>query len=305
MTCDVCGAKGDPAVTTGVRDHVTHEAFSLERCKSCGFTRTAPVPASLDRYYPERYRRYGRLSSLVLRTLFRRRVSAWLSRLPARGRALELGSGTGWMLEALRAAGWDAAGTERTAEAARIAATSGAEVRVGGLEAFPPEPVFDLVVMFHVLEHLADPAGALRDAAARLRPGGVLLLGLPNVASWQSHMSGRNWMHLDVPRHLVHFSPATITRALGANGFRVERIGFRSYEHDPLGWVQSWLNMLGFEQDLILKKLTRLETSSGVGATLAALALAVPLSIIAWPLAALSWARGAGAIMEVRAIRDA
>lgn len=304
MTCDVCGAQGEPAVTTGARDQVTHETFRLLRCRRCGFTRTDPVPASLDEYYPERYRRYGRLSSLVLRTLFRRRVSAWLSRLPARGRALELGSGTGWMLEALRDAGWDAAGTERTAEAARIAASSGAEVRVGGLEAFPTEPVFDLVVMFHVLEHLEDPIGAIRDAAARLRPGGVLLLGLPNIAGWQSRMSGRHWMHLDVPRHLVHFSPDAIGRALGATGFRVDRVSFRSYEHDPLGWVQSWLNMLGFEQNLIIKRLTRLPVTSGAGGTIAAFALAVPLGIIAWPIAFASWAFGAGAIMEVRAVRE-
>ena len=305
MTCAICGSTGEPIVTTGVGDHVTHETFRLLRCKACGFTRTDPVPPSLDAYYPERYRRYGRLSSLILRSLFRRRVSAWLARLPSRGRALELGSGTGWMLEALRAAGWDAAGTERTADAARIAAdASGADVRVGGLEAFPAEPVFDLVVMFHVLEHLADPMAALRGAAERLRPGGVLLLGLPNIASWQSRVTGRHWMHLDVPRHLVHFSPHTIALATQQAGLRVETIGFRSYEHDPLGWVQSWLNVLGFEQDLILKRLTGLPVTSGAARTAAALLLAIPLGIVAWPLAILSWASGRGAIMEVRAMRE-
>jgi len=279
--------------------------FRLLRCAACGFTRTDPVPPSLDPYYPERYRRYGRLSSLVLRSLFRRRVAAWLARLPSRGRALELGSGTGWMLEALRAAGWDAAGTERTADAARIAAdASGADVRVGGLEAFPAEPVFDLVVMFHVLEHLAEPMAALVAAAERLRPGGVLLLGLPNIASWQSRATGRHWMHLDVPRHLVHFSPRTIALAARHAGLRVESIGFRSYEHDPLGWVQSWLNVLGFEQDLILKRLTGLPVTSGAAPTAAALLLAIPLGFVAWPFAILSLASGHGATMEVRAVRE-
>ena len=302
--CAICGSVDEPQVTRGVRDHVTDEEFRLLRCPRCGFTRTDPVPESLDRYYPARYRRYGRLSSWILRSLYRRRVASWLAHLPARGRALELGSGTGWMLEALRGAGWEAAGTERTAEAARIAAASGADVRVGGLEAFAGEPAFDLVVMFHVLEHLDDPLGALRDAAARVRPGGALVLGLPNVAGWQSRMSGRNWMHLDVPRHLVHFSPRTIGLALGASGFRVAHIGFRSYEHDPLGWVQSWLNMLGFEQDLILKRLTRLPVRSGAAATAGAFALALPFGAVAAVLSAASWAMGTGAVMEVWAVRE-
>jgi len=278
--------------------------FTLERCGRCGFARTVPSPASLDRYYPDRYRRYGRLSSSVLRFLYRRRVRAWLSHLPREGTALELGSGTGWMLEALRSAGWDAVGTERTPEAARIAARSGAEVRVGGLEAFPADAAFDLVVMFHVLEHLDDPTAALRAAGERVRRGGVLLLGLPNIDSWQARATGRHWMHLDVPRHLVHFSRRSIRVALEAAGFRVSRISFRSYEHDPLGWVQSWLNMLGFEQDLILKRLTGLPSTTGAAATALAIALALPLGAVAAILAAASWAAGAGAVMEVWAIRE-
>jgi SAM-dependent methyltransferase len=305
MSCPVCGSDREPFVLTGVRDRVTRETFRLLRCPRCGFARTDPVPPSLDRYYPERYRRYGGLSAAVLRSLYRGRVRSWLKDLPAGGRALELGSGTGWMLEALRGAGWHAAGTERTAAAAAIAAASGADVRVGGLEAFADDPAFDLVVMFHVLEHLADPMAALRAAHERLAPGGVLVLGLPNLASWQSRMTGRHWMHLDVPRHLVHFSPSSMRAALAAAGFRVERIGFRSFEHDPLGWVQSWLDALGFEQDVILGRLTGLRTGRGSpAATAAAFALAVPLGIVAWPLSFASWVFGAGAIMEVRAVRE-
>jgi SAM-dependent methyltransferase len=121
---------------------------------------------------------------------------------------LEIGSGTGWMLGAFRARGWTAAGSERsTAGAIAARDASGVPMFVGDLAAVRPGATCDLIVMFHVLEHLADPKGALLDAAARLRPGGALVLGVPNIGSWQARFAGRHWLHLDVPRHLCHFMP--------------------------------------------------------------------------------------------------
>ena len=305
--CVVCGADGPFRIVPNVRDYVTGVRFRLVQCRRCMYTVTDPIPASLEEYYPQRYRRFNVVAALVLRRLYQRRVDAWLKRLPVTGRALELGSGTGWMLRALAERGWQALGTERTVAGARIAAeAAGVPVYVGDLEALSPAPVLDLIVMFHVLEHLADPLTVLASAASRLRPGGVLILGLPNIASWQSRANGRHWMHLDVPRHLCHFSPQAIRLALAANGLRLTRLDFRSYEHDPLGWTQSTLDKLGFEQCLILKRLIGLREKRGsAGKTIAGLALAVPLTVIGFLLALLSWRAGAGAVMEVWAVREA
>jgi SAM-dependent methyltransferase len=175
---------------------------------------------------------------------------------------------------------------------------------VGDLSAVREGPVLDLVIMFHVLEHLADPCAELRRLAARLRPGATLVLGVPNIASWQAQFSGRHWMHLDVPRHLCHFTPDAIERALNASGFRMTRIDFRSYEHDPFGWVQSTLDRLGFEHGLLIKRLTGMKRRSGAVATLAALVLSLPLGVIAVPAALASWRARAGAVMEVWAVRE-
>jgi len=265
------------------------------------------VPASLDRYYKQRYRRFNPLAALVLRWSYRRRIDGWLARLPRTGRALEIGAGSGWMLRALRERGWQAVGTERTAEAALAAAdASGATVHAADLDTLMDDAPFDLIVMFHVLEHLEDPIGTLQSAAARLRPGGTLILGLPNIASWQARATGRHWMHLDVPRHLCHFSPQTMRMALAKTGFDLTSIDFRSYEHDPLGWTQSLLDALGFEQGVVLKRLIGLSERRGSAvATVLAFGLAVPLTILGFALAVVSWQARAGAVMQVWAVRRA
>jgi len=138
-----------------------------------------------------------------------------------------------------------------------------------------------------------------------VKPGGTLILGIPNIASWQSRFAGRSWMHLEVPRHLCHFSPESIERALGASGFRMTRIDFQSFEHDPFGWVQSTLDRLGFEQSLLVKLLARMQDRrSDVLTTLVAALLAIPLGVIGLVLALASWRAGAGAVMEVWATRE-
>ena len=286
-------------------DYVTGDSFAIVQCHVCGFGVTEPLPGSLDRYYPTRYRRFNALAARVLHGLYLRRVDGWLRRLPPTGLALEVGAGTGWMLRALRERGWRALGNERSLEAALAArAAAGVPIFVGDLGAVRPAPALDLVIMFHVLEHLADPLAELRAVARRLRPGGVIVLGLPNIASWQARLSGRHWMHLDVPRHLCHFTPDSIERALAVSGYRMTRIDFRSYEHDPFGWVQSTLDRLGFEHGLLIKQLTGMKRRSGAFTTLAALVLAVPLGVVGLVAALASWRAGAGAVMEVWAVRE-
>ena len=304
--CVVCGEAAPPRVRVDVRDYVTGERFQLLQCRRCDFAMTDPVPMSLDRYYPPRYRRFNAVAAFVLRRLYLRRVDGWLARIPKSGVALELGSGTGWMLRALRERGWLAVGSERTVTVA-VAAREGAGVPmfVGDLDAIRDAPVLDLVIMFHVLEHLADPVAALHALARRVKPGGTLILGIPNIASWQARAVGSRWMHLDAPRHLCHFSPDAIERALHASGFRMAHLDFRSFEHDPFGWVQGGLDRLGFEQGLLVKLLARMpERRSGPLASLAAVVLAVPLGVLGLALAMASWRAGAGAVMEVWAVRE-
>jgi len=180
-------------------------------CSSCGATYTAPRPASMDRYYPRRYRAYGPLVTLILGAFYRMRVSRWAAWKPKGGSVLEIGCGSGLMLAAFSQRGWKAVGIERNEEVvARVRPGPGVEITTLPVEELPAEARFDLILMFHVLEHIGDPVRLLRECAKRLAPGGRVVVNVPNFGSWQARFAGTNWLHLDIPRHLVHYTPKTL-----------------------------------------------------------------------------------------------
>ncbi|MBW3614901.1 MAG: FAD-dependent oxidoreductase, partial [Actinobacteria bacterium] len=110
-----------------------------------------------------------------------------------------------------------------------------AEVAAGSLDA---------ITLWHVLEHVDDPAAALRRLRGWLAPGGVLLAGVPNLASWQARLGGPRWYHLDLPRHRTHFTPAGIEALLERCGFEVLAVEHRLLEHNPFGLWQSLVSRL-------------------------------------------------------------
>ncbi len=305
MTCVLCQSAVTAVCIENVADYITGERFSVRQCSRCGLAATDPRVANLDRFYPAGYRRYGGATSWFLRVLYRRRVRQWARRFPTGGSALEVGCGDGWMLAMLRDHGWRVLGSERSADAARVAAdVNGIPVVSGGLDEIPDGERFDLIILFQVLEHLAQPLDMLRRCSALLKPGGVVVVAVPNFASWQARLTGGSWFHLDVPRHQHHFSPEALDAALAMSGLRVIRTTWVSPEHDPYGWFQSLMNKAGIEPNLVTKFLMGMDI--GPRAWRAPLLLVVggvllvPVSVV---LSISSWVRGAGAIMEKWAIK--
>lgn len=141
-----------------------------------------PAPAEL---YEARAQTYAAFGNGVI-------ADHALRLLPERGRVLDLGCASGGLFELLRPRAGHLAGLELSATAARAAARIGDDVVQGALEdlALPfAANSFDLVVLADVLEHLADPLAALRRAAGWARPGGAILLSVPNVAHWQARLT--------------------------------------------------------------------------------------------------------------------
>jgi SAM-dependent methyltransferase len=137
------------------------------------------------------------------------------------GRLLDVGCATGRFLQLMASVGWRVSGIELDPEAAATARTVTSDVLVGDpAEVTLPPAAFDLVTAFHVVEHLPDPARAVRNMLAWLAPGGLMVIEVPNVGGWGGTLFGRHWSGLDFPRHLIHFTPITM-RAL------VERCGGR------------------------------------------------------------------------------
>lgn len=304
-TCPLCESDRTVPYAHAIQDYLTEDAFGIQRCTVCGLAFTSPQPLSMDRYYPRRYRRFSRLGTAVLRVLYRRRAAAWIGAYGRSGKVLEIGTGAGWMLQALRRAGWTVVGNERIAQgAAAVLPKQGIPIFVGGLDALRPRPHFDLIILFQVLEHLPNPLEVLRQCSGLLKPGGTLVVAVPNLASWQARLFGPAWFHLDVPRHLFHFTPQSLERALRGAALEVRKVGHRSLEHDPYGWIQSTLNLAGFRQNHLTRLLMGIDRwrrapLAGVGMMIFAGMLLVP-SVV---LAVVSWMARAGALIEMSAVK--
>jgi SAM-dependent methyltransferase len=281
-------------------DEVTGERFTVYACAGCEVAFTWPQPRDLARYYPPDYRAFSPRVERTLRFLYRAKVEGWLARFEAPGRALEIGCGPGWILKTLARHGWTVVGVERGDEQARqTARVTGLDVSGGPIERIGPDASFDLIVMFQVLEHVTDPLGMLAQCRRLLRPGGVLIVSCPNFASWGAAFGGSHWFHLDVPRHLFHFSPGSLGAYLRREGWRVERTSFVSWIHDPYGWVQTQMNRLGFGRNRLSRALRRGARSVPAGGLLwiVALLLAGPAVVLSMA----SWLLRTGAIFELHA----
>ncbi len=284
VACDLCGADDAEPIRT-LRDLIhqtTGEQFTLSRCRCCGlrYLNPRPIPSQLDRFYPAAYtphRRNG-LSASVRRRLLRRELrSIWPLLAPPR-RVLELGCGSGDLLQLVRELGNpNVVGIEPSAAAADYARSRwGLDVVTGTLEtAWLPSFSFEVALAQHVLEHVPSPSATLAELRRVLHPGGVLVLWLPNADSWAARVWKGAWMGYDAPRHLYTFDLRTLTALLKRQGFSVVAV-----RHEWVGIEWSWglrlaLRQRGHHHDLLDRLLTLLHMPLAASATPVALAAAV------------------------------
>lgn len=155
-------------------------------------------------------------------------------------RILDVGAGDGAFAAVLEQAGHSVLCVEPDPVCrARIAARN-INVVDGTAESLPltAGELFDGVTIIHVLEHARDPARALAELHARLRPGGTLVVEVPNGACLGLERGGFTWAFFDVPRHLSFFDPAGLRRAVEHAGFTVEREELRGFTRQYLpAWI--------------------------------------------------------------------
>ncbi len=285
----------------------TDREFRVVECGRCALLRLDPRPSpeELRRFYPARYwwtpdgtlaaRLEGVYRELVLSDHARFVAPAAAGRAPV----LDVGCGGGSFLAALGRRGVAAVGMDVSPDAARAAWRSSRRPAVcAQLEDAPFRPAtFGALTMFHVLEHLADPAACLRAAHGLLREGGRLYAQVPNAACWQFLLLGHRWSGIDAPRHLIHFRARDLEQLLEDCGFRVLRRKFFSLRDNPAGLATSLAPRL----EPMSRRVRGVRESSA--ARLLKDAAYLALVMAALPFAALEAAAAAGSTVLVEAAK--
>ena len=213
-------------------------------CSACGAATTDPWPdaATLREAYA-RYRpesgRFSGAGDALLRCM-RGRLAARVDRLAPAGPVLDVGAGDGTLLDALAGHGREALGLEPEPRRPDVRDADVTEV----------EGAWSGIVFWHSLEHLPGPGRALAHAAGHLRPGGALLVAVPNTSSLQARAFGDRWFHLDLPRHLVHLPAAALVERLREHGLCVTRVSHWRGGQALFGWLHGLVGSLPGHPDL-------------------------------------------------------
>jgi SAM-dependent methyltransferase len=256
--CPACGGPIVAWLAVPASDPVLgDQGFELARCRRCGSAVTlGELPGGL--YESGAYRpgtpRLREAAGALLGLFDHQRLGLVRALAPPPARLLDAGAGRGRFVAVARAAGYDAFGIEpsqRDAGApAYVERASIEDARIA------PESV-DVVSLWHVLEHLEAPAPALERIGSWLRPGGGVLVGVPNLASLQAEIGRERWFHLDVPRHRVHYTPAGLATLLHSHGFDVIEIRHTLLEHNPFGMWQTLVNLMTRQPSYLYNLLKR------------------------------------------------
>ncbi|MCE7984234.1 MAG: class I SAM-dependent methyltransferase [Caldilinea sp. CFX5] len=236
VPCNLCGsATTEPftAVVDLLLERLNVKT-TLVRCRQCGLVYQNPRPtlAEMGQHYPPEYESYTDQTVQTKRNwLLQKAVQhgtnkrcRFVTKHKPAGKLLDIGCAMGGFLLGMRdQGGWTLSGVEvNQAVAAAARERHGLDVFAGTLEeANFPTAAFDVVTLWDVFEHLHDPYHALTEIHRILRPDGIVVIRVPNLASWDAKLFGPTWAGLDSPRHLYLLTPETLTAFLTKAGFAV------------------------------------------------------------------------------------
>ncbi|NLB56298.1 MAG: class I SAM-dependent methyltransferase [Lentisphaerae bacterium] len=212
-SCNLCGS-------FEFKPFVERWGLRVVRCENCGLAFTHPRPEEIASQYDEDY-----FGLYARRSKFRHRRMAGrlqnIETLVPPGRVLDIGCSLGYFLEVAAQFGWEPHGIDISKYAADFCTKSGFNVKAGTLEDTDfADDYFDCVTMWDTLEHVTDPTDHMHEVRRILRPGGLVVIGTPDVAHPAFRIKKSEWRHLKPAEHLYYFSRSTINRLLEKTGFK-------------------------------------------------------------------------------------
>ncbi len=240
------------------------DRFALNKCFYCNccFLSPKPTKQQIDAAYDDSY--YGQSESKfpgwIEKTLdhFRsQRARTVMKYVNAPANVLDIGCGNGRFLQCLIDKNCNCYGIELPSKSAeRALRIPGLNLKTGQLcEDDFGEHFFDVVTMWHVIEHLPQPRKTLLIIGKILKKGGYLMVSLPNIDSFQSRLFRGRWLHLDPPRHLFFFSELDLMKIMQTFGFEIVKIKYFSLEQNPFGMQQSILNCMLRKREVLFEVL--------------------------------------------------
>lgn len=211
---------------------LSHESFTIVRCKNCAllFTQPRPLPEELQKYYQsEAYISHSNIKKGLIAFLYQqvrqftlRRKFSLLESVHNKGLLLDIGCGTGEFLNVGKNRGWTVLGIEPNPGAREFARRNyGLDVQDESCLNNLPDKHADVITLWHVLEHVASLADSLKNIIRILKEDGILVIAVPNAASKDAAIYKQHWAAYDLPRHLYHFTPDTLGNLLTGLGLKV------------------------------------------------------------------------------------
>ncbi len=272
QNCPVCNSKRVQTWKEIKDFSISRESFGLWNCRDCGFvfTQDTPILEKIGRYYDSNiYISHSDTDKGIINNIYHRIRKLMLSRkqklvekqYPS-GNLLDYGTGTGYFAQQMSKSGWNVTALE-ISPAAREKAYELFKIKAG-----PPDKIksyhqhFQVITLWHVLEHVHDLLELKADLINALAPEGILVVAVPNRKSFDARYYGKYWAAFDVPRHLWHFSQTDIEN-LFLPEFKLEKIHrmpFDAYYVSILSEKYRDSGILGMIRALIIASLSNLNS---------------------------------------------
>jgi ubiquinone/menaquinone biosynthesis C-methylase UbiE len=261
--CLICQSSFSNLIVNNIDDY-TKEQFLINICSECGFGKTRiGSNFEVSRYYPSAYygdnrNRFSFIFELLVR-LFRfyrvRFIRDQLKKNVENIRILDIGCGRGNELQDLIKHGWECYGTEHSISDLNHLSEKGILIynddNLHNCKFVNNK--FNIITLWHALEHLASPNDQLIEIHRILKKGGLLIIEVPNFDSLQAKLNRSKWIYTETPRHLYHYTIKSITKLVNDNSFEIKSVSTKSIEFGPIGFITNLFNLIITEKNLLFK----------------------------------------------------